>query len=533
VLAVDSLDNPTGAYTFSLLGPVDHGVAGTEDNITVTLPFTVTDSDGDAANGTISVDIDDDMPVISIADHGVVRNHDGSAINPAAVSPTGDLGISEGADGLHSLVIEYAGAHIDGQVLNQLTSNGRPVSVSPDGDGGLVGELDDGTDIFTLTANTDGTYTFNLLQHLDVFAQQEFTLDSSSIAGGPADVLYLNTDTSIKMNVEGSSWVATVTGDGRLNPSSTGIGVGDNNFATGDTITFDLDDEDADAAPASADLVSSLKLGFKDFTAADTGGVNWTAVWIAVAGDTTPVETTSGTFYYADGVINSSGVLEFTVEPNNGYILDSVQITAGTDTQMKMSTVAMFSSNETGTATLDFDYTATDGDGDAATGSFSVVVDGGGGTGTLIGTTGDDVISGNIQADILVGGDGDDILIGGAGNDELLGGAGNDIMSGGSGSDTFTWQADESGTDIITDFNPVEGDALNIADLLVGENNPTAEELDGSYMSISSGASTTITIFGDSGNADQVIELAGYDTTGLTGVEILNNLLAGGNLITD
>jgi Ca2+-binding RTX toxin-like protein len=106
-------------------------------------------------------------------------------------------------------------------------------------------------------------------------------------------------------------------------------------------------------------------------------------------------------------------------------------------------------------------------------------------------------------------------------------------MSGGSGSDTFTWQADESGTDIITDFNPVEGDALNIADLLVGENNPTAEELDGSYMSISSGASTTITIFGDSGNADQVIELAGYDTTGLTGVEILNNLLAGGNLITD
>jgi len=52
-------------------------------------------------------------------------------------------------------------------------------------------------------------------------------------------------------------------------------------------------------------------------------------------------------------------------------------------------------------------------------------------------------------------------------------------------------------------------------------------------LSIASGASTTITIFGDSGNADQVIQLTGYDTTGLSGVEILNNLLAGSNLVVE
>jgi T1SS-143 domain-containing protein len=542
VLAVDGLANPSGGYTFTLLGPVDHGDSGTEDNITVTLPFAVTDSDSDIASGSINVTIDDDMPVLSIADHGIIRNHDSSAVNSVSASITGDLGIDAGADGIGSLVIDFAGAHINGEILSQLTSSGSQVAVVSDGNGGLVGKLGDGTDIFTLTANPDGTYTFNLLGHLDVYSQQEFTLDSRSIAGGPADVLYLNTDAGIKMNVEGSSWVARVTGSDRLNPGGSGIGVRDNNFSDGDSITIDLDDENADPAAAATDIVASMKLGFKDFTAADTGGVGWTALWVAAAGDATPVATTSGTLYFSDGVLNSDGALEFAIGPNNGYTLDSIQITAADGTQVKLSTVTLFSANETGTATLDFNYTATDGDGDASTGSFSVVVDGGGGTGTVNGTTGDDVIGGSVQADILAGGDGDDILVGGggddilvggAGNDQLLGGPGGDVMTGGTGSDTFIWQSGESGTDTITDFNPGEGDVLNIADLLVGVNNPSAGELDGSYLSIASGASTTITIFGDSGNADQVIQLTGYDTTGLSGVEILNNLLAGSNLVVE
>jgi hypothetical protein len=73
---------------------------------------------------------------------------------------------------------------------------------------------------------------------------------------------------------------------------------------------------------------------------------------------------------------------------------------------------------------------------------------------------------------------------------------------------------------------------LNIADLLVGESDPTAAELD-TYMSIASGTDTTITIFGDKGNADQVIQLTGFDSTSMNGVQILETLLSSGSLVTD
>jgi hypothetical protein len=52
-------------------------------------------------------------------------------------------------------------------------------------------------------------------------------------------------------------------------------------------------------------------------------------------------------------------------------------------------------------------------------------------------------------------------------------------------------------------------------------------------MSIASGSDTVITVFGSGGNADQVIQLTGFDTTGQSSVQIIENLLGNGNLLTD
>jgi len=119
------------------------------------------------------------------------------------------------------------------------------------------------------------------------------------------------------------------------------------------------------------------------------------------------------------------------------------------------------------------------------------------------------------------------------GDDVITGGTGDDILSGGSGADLFIWTADESGTDEVIDFNTAEGDVLDIAELLVGVNDTSAEGLDGTYLSIASGGDTVITVFGQGGNADQVIQLTGYDTTGQSSVQIIENLLTGNNLVTD
>jgi Ca2+-binding RTX toxin-like protein len=170
---------------------------------------------------------------------------------------------------------------------------------------------------------------------------------------------------------------------------------------------------------------------------------------------------------------------------------------------------------------LAFDMLATDADGDTSNGTLDVTISPEGHV--ALGTDLDEVLIGDSGVDILIGGGGDDILIGNNGND---------TMTGGTGADVFIWSEGQSGTDTITDFNIGEGDVLNIADLLVGENDPTAAELD-AYMSIASGTDTTITIFGDQGNADQIIQLTGFDSTGMNGVQIIESLLSNGNLVTD
>ncbi|WP_068830042.1 DUF5801 repeats-in-toxin domain-containing protein [Pseudomonas sp. BMS12] len=59
-LAANNLD-----YTFALHQPLDHNVPGTEDELYLKLDFTVTDGDGDTADGVVKVVVDDDTPVLN------------------------------------------------------------------------------------------------------------------------------------------------------------------------------------------------------------------------------------------------------------------------------------------------------------------------------------------------------------------------------------------------------------------------------------------------------------------------------------
>jgi len=68
-------------------------------------------------------------------------------------------------------------------------------------------------------------------------------------------------------------------------------------------------------------------------------------------------------------------------------------------------------------------------------------------------------INGTGKADLLIGTDGADTINGGGGNDTIIGGAGTDVLTGGHGADTFVLNAN-SQYDIITDFNPAEGDKI-------------------------------------------------------------------------
>lgn len=90
----------------------------------------------------------------------------------------------------------------------------------------------------------------------------------------------------------------------------------------------------------------------------------------------------------------------------------------------------------------------------------------------LFGDGGNDTLDGAGGNDTQRGGKGDDLLIGGEGDDVLVGDFGNDTLTGGLGADSFVLRpgtlTEFSTGDVITDFNPSEGDQLVImGDLLL------------------------------------------------------------------
>jgi Ca2+-binding RTX toxin-like protein len=90
----------------------------------------------------------------------------------------------------------------------------------------------------------------------------------------------------------------------------------------------------------------------------------------------------------------------------------------------------------------------------------------------LFGDGGNDTLDGAGGNDTQRGGQGDDLLIGGEGDDVLVGDFGNDTLTGGMGADSFVLRPgtinELSTGDVITDFNPLEGDQIVImGDLLL------------------------------------------------------------------
>jgi len=182
------------------------------------------------------------------------------------------------------------------------------------------------------------------------------------------------------------------------------------------------------------------------------------------------------------------------------------------------------------------------------------LLDGGTGDDVVKGGAGDDQVFGGAGDDQLEGGQGDDNLYGGAGNDSLLGGEGidflyggqgDDTMSGGAGGgDTFVWNSSDGGTvlnpadDTITDFiSGANGDVLDLSNLLQGEESGSLTD----YLHFQSDGNggTDIQIDADGGGTFEMVQNIGLDgidlTAGgtLTDQDIINSLLATGNLIVD
>jgi len=150
-----------------------HPTAGTEDDIILNLGYEVTDGDGDTANGTLALTIDDDSPLVLYPNTAHVED---LATNPDIME---NLNFIAGADGIKTVEFNFINGtpatDLDG---NNLTFNGHQLYLyygsggtdktfleartGPNGEVGFTIDINPLTNTYTIHSNgiiSNGTET--------------------------------------------------------------------------------------------------------------------------------------------------------------------------------------------------------------------------------------------------------------------------------------------------------------------------------------------------------------------------------------
>ncbi|MBI2254041.1 MAG: hypothetical protein HYU58_05435 [Proteobacteria bacterium] len=113
-----TVDSTTGAYTVTQNAPIQHAPGGDENDVQFVISYRVTDKDGDAANGSLVINVDDDTPTVSandavqLDDDALTGGNPGGTgdVNPDTAHTSGTLAHSYGADGAGSIAYLTTGA---------------------------------------------------------------------------------------------------------------------------------------------------------------------------------------------------------------------------------------------------------------------------------------------------------------------------------------------------------------------------------------------------------------------------------------
>lgn len=116
------------------------------------------------------------------------------------------------------------------------------------------------------------------------------------------------------------------------------------------------------------------------------------------------------------------------------------------------------------------------------------------------------------RSQLILGGLGPDTLAGGMAGDVLAGGGGQNRLTGGGGGDRFVFTDASEGTDTVTDFNPAEGDVLDLDPLFTGRNGALPQFV----QVVADPAGVRLLVDADgpgAGQGSRGVVLAGFSTT--------------------
>ncbi|TDW19993.1 T1SS-143 domain-containing protein/predicted secreted protein (type I secretion substrate) [Rhizobium azibense] len=369
-----------GSYEFIASAPLVHSESGTvEDELSLTVNYTVTDGDNDSAKGSLTVTINDDTPTASIVTAETVLddeaqttfagNNGGSGDVADAKSVTGAAGalFTAGADGVASVAFTTpqgikAIYNVDGhgvqEALTYTTTtgeNGETILTATGADSHAV--------VFTLTVGADGSYKFDLsapLVHPTVGASEENL---------PLTIGFTTTDGdgdtasgSLTINVNDDVPVANiVTAETVLDDEAQTTFAG-NNGGSGDVADAKSVTGAAGALfTAGADGVASVAFttpqGIKAIYNVDGHGVQEALTYTTTAGEN------GETILTATGADSHAVVFTLTVGADGSYKFDL-------SAPLVHPTVGASEEN----LPLTIGFTTTDGDGDTASGSLTINV---------------------------------------------------------------------------------------------------------------------------------------------------------------
>jgi T1SS-143 domain-containing protein len=354
--------NSDGEYTYKQFQAFDHQNDNpNRDNseiIKLGFSFIVTDGDGDTAEGSLIVTVNDDEPVARYSSINVAEldaDNDGEFDVIQQVQQA--FNFDQGADGAEVTAIEMHNVKADGTVniwngggadVFTLSSGGENIIVTEDGTTitGTVGE--NGPTAFTIELNNDGTYTYTQYQPLDHAqtpngqADNQFTLSfkyTVTDADGDTDQAYVGINIEDDVPSVGSASHLSVQetdtdNDGfdviEANGQLSNITEG----ADGATVT-------SMSLQASADF-NTLRVGGEEVVASQTGNV--------ITVDTVGGEPVFELTYNSDGEYTYKQFQAFDHQNDNPNRDNSEIIKLG------------------------FNFIVTDADGDTAEGSLIVTV---------------------------------------------------------------------------------------------------------------------------------------------------------------
>jgi large repetitive protein len=317
VLSV-SVDSATGDYTVTQVNPIDHPPGSNENNVVFTINYTVTDVDGDTANGTLDINVDDDTPL---------ANDDTDSVNLQTGSATGNVitgvGTNEGAGNADSPGADGFGG-VTGIASNNVPAN---TDTSADGSGDYVVQGQYGE----LTLNEDGSYTY---------------VANENAPGGGTDVF---TYTYVDGDGDTVSATLTITNPDTqpVVPENVNVGLDDDALAGGNPGGVG---DDPDAVNTSGSVAATGGDGTITYALSDTG---------APAGFTYQLQG-NGDLWVMQG---STHVLTVTLDASGNYTVSQV------------NPIDHPPGNDENNVTFTVTFSATDADGDSDSGTFTISVD--------------------------------------------------------------------------------------------------------------------------------------------------------------